>query len=175
MLRFAIIALGAALALSTISTEQAPAQMYGVIPAGSYQQSCINARVRNNMLIANCTNNSGQRVRSSINVNACANADIGNINGQLSCVRNGHMYGRGRGRYGRGRSGLYRPGYGAGVPAGSYQQSCSNAQMSGSTLTASCRANNGGYVTSYLDISQCRSTDDIGNVNGQLRCVYRGY
>jgi hypothetical protein len=42
-------------------------------------------------------------------------------------------------------------------------------------LTATCTAANGQRVTSYLDISQCRSTDDIGNVNGQLRCVYRGY
>jgi hypothetical protein len=175
MYRFAIIALGAALALSTISTEQAPAQVYGNVPAGSYQQSCINARVRNNMLIANCTNNSGQRVRSTINVNACANADIGNINGQLSCVRNGNMYGRGRGRYGRGRSGLYRARYSSGLPPGSYAQSCTNASLSGSTLTATCTAANGQQITSYLDISQCRSTDDIGNVNGQLRCVYRGY
>lgn len=172
MYRFAIIALGAALALSTLSTGQAPAQ---AIPPGSYQQSCINAHVRNNLLIATCTNNSGQRVRSTINVNACRSADIGNINGQLSCVRNGNMYGRGHGRYGRGHSGLYRTQYSAGLPPGSYTQSCVNAQMSGSTLSATCRAYNGQPVTSYLDISQCRPTDDIGNVNGQLRCVYRGY
>ena len=175
MHRFAIIALGAGLALSTLSTGQAPAQTYGVIPAGSYQQSCINARVRNNMLIASCTTTSGQRVRSRINVNACRNADIGNINGQLACVRNGNMYGRGRGRYGRGRSGLYRQNYAGGLPAGSYSQSCTNAQLNGSTLTATCTSYNGTQVTSYLDISQCRSTDDIGNVNGQLRCIYRGY
>ncbi len=178
MYRVSAIILGAALALSAASTGGASAQMYGsgAIPSGSYQASCTNARVRGNTLVASCTNNSGQRVRSSIAVNACANADIGNINGQLSCVRNGNMYGRGRGRYGRGRSGLYRPNYsGGGLPAGSYSQSCTNAQLNGSTLTATCTAANGQSITSYLDISQCRSTDDIGNVNGQLRCVYRGY
>jgi hypothetical protein len=177
MHRFAIIALGAGLAFSTIATGQAPAQIYGTqaLPAGSYQQSCINARVRNNMLIASCTNTSGQRVRSTINVNACRSADIGNINGQLSCVRNGNMYGQGRGRYGRGRSGLYNQRYTGGLPPGSYQQSCRNETMSGSTLTATCTAANGQWVTSYLDVSQCRSTDDVGNDNGQLRCIYRGY
>ncbi len=177
MYRISALALGAALALSAASTGGASAQMYGTgaVPSGSYQSTCINARVRNNTLVANCTNNSGQRVRTSIAVNACANADIGNINGQLSCVRNGSMYGRGRGRYGRGRSGLYRQNYSGGLPAGSYAQSCTNAQLNGSTLTATCTAANGQSVTSYLDISQCRSTDDIGNVNGQLRCVYRGY
>ncbi len=177
MYRISAIFLGAALVLSAASTGGASAQVYGTgaLPAGSYQSSCINARVRNNTLVASCTNNSGQRVRSSIAVNACANADIGNINGQLSCVRNGNMYGTGRGRYGRGTAGLYRQRYAAGLPPGSYTQSCTNAQLNGSTLTATCTAANGQRVTSYLDISQCRSTDDIGNVNGQLRCVYRGY
>ena len=177
MYRISAIFLGAALALAAASTGGASAQMNGTgaLPSGSYQSSCTNARVRNNTLVASCTNNSGQRVRSSIAVNACTNADIGNINGQLSCVRNGNMYGRGRGRYGNGRSGLYRQNSSGSLPAGSYSQSCTNAQLNGSTLTATCTAANGQTVTSYLDISQCRSTDDIGNVNGQLRCVYRGY
>jgi hypothetical protein len=45
--------------------------------------------------------------------------------------------------------------------------------MNGSTLSASCTNNGGGRTTSYLDVSQCRANDDIGNLNGQLRCIFR--
>ncbi len=175
MYRFAMVALGAALALSMVSTEGAGAQMNQNLPAGSYQGSCTNMRIRGNTLVASCTNTSGQRVRSSLNVSTCTGADIGNVNGQLTCVRNGNYYGRGRGTRANGRSGRYGQRYTAGLPAGSYQGSCTNAQINGSTLSAVCTNTSGQGVSSYLDISQCRTTDDIGNVNGQLRCVYRGY
>jgi hypothetical protein len=169
---FAIpIALSAALVMSTLAGGTALAQMYGAAPAGSYQQSCNNIRVRGNgLLMANCMNNNGQRVRSQLAYQSCRGADIGNINGQLSCVRSGNYYGRGQGRYGGRRGGLYN---GGALPAGSYQASCNNASMSGSTLSANCRNYSGAYMTSFLDVSQCRSSDDIGNVNGQLRCIYR--
>jgi len=176
MKRLAIpIALCAALVASTLAGGTAQAQMYGAVPAGSYQQSCSNIRVRGNgLLMASCMNNSGQRVRSQLAYQSCRGADIGNINGQLSCVRNGNYYGRGQGRYGRDRGGRYGNGYPNGaLPAGSYQASCNNASMNGSTLSANCRNYSGAYMTSYLDVSQCRSSDDIGNVNGQLRCIYR--
>ncbi len=179
MKRILSLAAIAALTFTVLSTGDASAQGYGYgyqqMPAGSYQQSCNNARVRGGTLTANCTNNSGQRVRSSLAYASCNGADIGNINGQLSCVRaNSGYYGRGQGRYGHGRNGRYSGNRGnAGLPAGSYQQSCNNASMNGSTLSANCRNNSGAMMTSYLDVSQCRSTDDIGNLNGQLRCIYR--
>jgi len=180
MNRLAIpIALSAALVMSTLAAGTASAQMYGQgygnVPAGSYQQSCTNVRVRGNgLLMANCTNNSGQRVRSQLAYQSCRGSDIGNINGQLSCVRTGNYYGRGQGRYGNGRGGRYGNGYNNGaLPAGSYQASCNNASMQGSTLSANCRNNSGAYMTSYLNVTQCRASDDIGNLNGQLRCIYR--
>ena len=163
------LALGGALVLSALTPASVLAQGYG-IPAGSYQQSCTNIRVRGATITASCTNNSGQRVRSSLAVNSCAGADIGNVNGQLTCVRTGNYYGNGRGRYGAGR---YRRGTNSALPPGSYQQSCSGYSMNGSTLTATCRNNSGAMVTSYLDVSQCRANDDVGNVNGQLRCIFR--
>lgn len=174
------IALCAALVTSTLAGGTASAQVYGQgygnAPAGSYQQTCNGVRVRGNgLLTANCLNNNGQRVRSSLAFQSCRGADIGNINGQLSCVRAGSgYYGRGHGRYGNHRGGRYGDNDNNGaLPSGSYQQSCNNASMQGSTLTANCRNNSGAYMTSYLDVSQCRSTDDIGNLNGQLRCIYR--
>jgi len=176
------IALCAALVTATLAGGTASAQVYGGYgnaPAGSYQQTCNGIRVRGNgLLTANCLNNNGQRVRSSLAFRSCQGADIGNINGQLSCVRAGSgYYGRGHGRYGNHRGGRYgngdRDNDNGALPSGSYQQSCNNASMQGSTLTANCRNNSGAYMTSYLDVSQCRSTDDIGNLNGQLRCIYR--
>lgn len=176
MNRLAIpIALSAALVMSTLAGGTALAQMYGAAPAGSYQQSCSNIRVRGNgLLMASCMNNSGQRVRSQIAYQSCRGADIGNIDGQLRCVRSGNGYGRGLGRYSNRRGGRYGNGYNNGaLPAGSYQASCNNARMQGSTLSANCRNNSGAYMTSFLDVTQCRSSDDIGNLNGQLRCIYR--
>jgi hypothetical protein len=182
------IALCAALVTATLAGGTASAQVYGQqgygnAPAGSYQQTCNGIRVRGNgLLTANCLNNGGQRVRSSLAFQSCRGGDIGNINGQLSCVRGGSgYYGRGHGRRGNHRGGRYRNrdnddnnnGNPGALPSGSYQQSCNNASMQGSTLTANCRNDSGAYMTSYLDVSQCRSTDDIGNLNGQLRCIYR--
>jgi hypothetical protein len=172
------VVLSAILALSTLAGGTAQAKHYDnddrTAPAGSYQQTCTNIRTRGAVLTASCATYSGQRVRSSLAFASCRGTDIGNINGQLTCVRSGNGYGRGRGHRGWGRGGRYNNGYNNGsLPAGSYQQSCSNASMSGTTLTANCQAANGGTMTSYLDITQCRPTDDIGNLNGQLRCIYR--
>lgn len=76
---------------------------------------------------------------------------------------NGNGYGYGNGRY-NGNSG-----YGYGLPGGSYQQSCNNARMNGSTLYASCTAANGQWINSSINVNNCRGTD-IANRNGYLRC-----
>ena len=53
-------------------------------------------------------------------------------------------------------------------PGGTYQQSCGNIQMQGTTLTAVCRTTDGRGVQTALDVGQC--VGDIGNNNGQLQC-----
>jgi CVNH domain-containing protein len=53
-------------------------------------------------------------------------------------------------------------------PGGSYQQSCGNIQMQGSTLTAVCRTTDGRAVQTALGVAGC--VGDIGNSNGQLQC-----
>jgi hypothetical protein len=138
----------------------------GNLPQGSYQSSCINASMNGSTLSASCTPPSGARIYSSLDVNTCNGADIGNRNGYLACLGN-PSYGNGNGNgYGNGR---YR-GRGNRVPSGSYQQSCTNASVSGGQLTASCVNNRGSRRTSSLNLSQCRQGSDIGNVNGRLRC-----
>src|SRR5258708_6257932 len=58
------------------------------------------------------------------------------------------------------------------TPPGSYQQSCRNVGMEGSTLYASCRNSNGQWQSASLpDFQRCAG--DIGNDNGTLRCDMR--
>jgi CVNH domain-containing protein len=56
-----------------------------------------------------------------------------------------------------------------GLPPGSYQQSCRDFRMNGSTLTAVCRRAHGrGEQATALNVAHC--VGDIGNNNGQLLC-----
>jgi len=56
-----------------------------------------------------------------------------------------------------------------GAPAGSYQGSCRNIQVSGQYMTAECRAADGRYAFSRLPYTNCRS--DIGTTAiGILTC-----
>jgi hypothetical protein len=186
------ILLGLAAAASLIGTALSPAAAQSV-PNGSYQQSCTNIRIRGDQLIARCNLPRGGTARSSITLDSCRRGDIANVNGQLTCNGNGNGYGRGHrdgnGNYngngnhngngdynGNGNhngngdyngNGNYNGnGY---APGGSYQGSCTNIQMNGSTLTASCTPPNGSRITSSINASQCRGAD-IANVNGRLAC-----
>jgi CVNH domain-containing protein len=181
--------------LGLAATALAPASAQS-IPAGSYQQSCTNIRVRGDQLTARCTNAQGTAIRSTIALNSCRNGDIVNSNGQLACNRNGYGngYGNGNGRhrrhdgdnnngnnnnnggynnggYNNGNNGGYNNGrYGnRGAVSGSYQSSCTNVQMNGGTLTATCTSPNGSNITSSINPAQCRG-GDIANVNGRLGC-----
>jgi hypothetical protein len=54
-------------------------------------------------------------------------------------------------------------------PPGSYQQSCRDIRMQGSTLTALCRrANSRREQPTALNVAHCAG--DIGNNDGQLQC-----
>jgi hypothetical protein len=186
------LSLTAAAALAAMALGTASAQN---IPSGSYQQSCTNIRVRGNVLTAACTAPQGGRVRSSIDLSSCRRGDIANSNGQLTCNSNGYGRGRGNGNgygnngnngnngygnngnngnngYGNnGNNGYGNNGYGGNgrLPAGSYQQSCTNATMNGGVLTANCPAGNGARTTSSINASACRGAD-IANRNGRLQC-----
>jgi len=120
------------------------------VPSGSYQQTCVNYYVRGGTLTASCSAPRGPRINSSISTNC--NGDIGNVNGYLRCNGGGHHGG------------------GGGLPSGSYLQSCHNAYMRGSILTARCSAPNGQRITSSLNVNTCRRHRDIGNRNGYLGC-----
>ncbi|MES2033339.1 MAG: CVNH domain-containing protein [Pseudomonadota bacterium] len=121
-------------------------------PSGSYQQTCRNAEVRNGTLFASCQDSRGRYQSASINPSSCRGRDIANDNGRLICASNG---------------GGNRP------PAGSYQQSCRNAEMRNGILYASCEDNRGRFQNTSIDPDTCRRRD-IANNNGRLTCTNAG-
>jgi hypothetical protein len=66
-------------------------------------------------------------------------------------------------------TGMSLAAYAQAPPPGSYQQSCRDVRMQGSTLSAVCRRANGrGDQVTALNVAHC--VGDIGNNNGQLIC-----
>ena len=123
-------------------------------PSGSYQRFCRDIRVNGDTLTASCEDMRGRWNYSSLRYRDCR-GDIGADNGRLVCSWGGG----GGGGWGQ-------------LPSGSYQQSCRDARVSGSTLTASCRDDRGRWNYSSLNFRNCRS--DIGNANGRLVCGWNG-
>ena len=55
-------------------------------------------------------------------------------------------------------------------PGGSYQQTCRNIGVRGSTLYAECQNTGGGWQSTQLrDYNRCRG--EIQNINGNLQCT----
>jgi hypothetical protein len=119
-------------------------------PPGSYQQTCRNIDVHDNILSANCQDSNG-RWQSALlrDVQSCR-SDIINDDGALRCSRSS--------------------GVAAGLPAGSYTQSCQDVRAHGDDLEARCPTANGDWKNTKLDdYSKCRG--DVVNDNGKLRCI----
>jgi len=114
-------------------------------PGGSYSQSCSNISVSGNVLHAKCRTMQGALVDTQLNL-PC-NGSIDNINGRLTCTG--------------------APA--AGVPPGSYLQSCGDARVQGGVLYANCRRANQTVAQASLPLP-C-SSGKIDNLNGVLTCV----
>ncbi|HEY2629896.1 MAG TPA: CVNH domain-containing protein [Usitatibacter sp.] len=114
------------------------------VPAGSYSQSCFGVQVDANVLKAQCRAMSGAMVATSLTL-PC-NGTIDNINGNLTCTG--------------------APA--AGVPPGTYIQSCSGAQVAANILKAQCRTMSGAMVATSLTLP-CNGK--IENINGNLTCA----
>ena len=111
-------------------------------------QTCRGASMNGVTLSANCQTANNSMRRSSLNTSNCRGRDIGNRDGTLNCDGNAG---------------------GGAPPAGSYQQTCRDAVMSGVTLSASCQTANNSTRRSSLNTSNCRGRD-IGNRDGTLNC-----
>ena len=55
------------------------------------------------------------------------------------------------------------------TPGGSYMQSCGEARLQGSTLTAICQGSRGNRFETALDVNRCGRSDIVNN-NGTLQC-----
>ena len=117
----------------------------GTVPAGSYQQSCTNPRLIGTTLTAMCALTTGRVNNATLEeVDRCI-GDISNADGYLTCMKSGE------------------------VPRGSYLDSCYQASVSGTSLTAVCRGPGGREVRSTLrNIDRC--VGDISNSRGVLTC-----
>jgi hypothetical protein len=131
------------------------------VPSGSYQQSCKNISAGGDVLTANCQDSDGKWEATQLRDYRSCGADIMNDNGALRCANSAPVAG-------------YRPGYQAGVPNGSYTQSCQDIHVSGDDLKARCQTADGSWHDAKLDDYQkCRG--DVVNENGKLRCVNGTY
>jgi len=130
-------------------------------PSGSYQQTCRNIDVRDGVLSANCQDTSGKWEATQLrDYQNCGN-DILNDNGALRCGNNGPA---------AGYQGGYAGNYQAGLPNGSYTQTCQEIRVHGDDLEARCQTTDGKWHKTKLDKFQdCRG--DLANENGTLRCV----
>ncbi len=148
---------------------------------------CTNAqgaRIRSAIALNSCRN--GDIVNSNGQL-ACNQNGYGNGNGNGNGRRHRHHdgddnngthngdYNNGNNNGGYNNGGYNNGGYNngrygnRGAVSGSYQSSCTNVQMNGGTLTATCTSPNGSNITSSINPAQCRG-GDIANVNGRLAC-----
>ena len=66
--------------------------------------------------------------------------------------------------------GTATPSFAQSAPGGSYQQTCRNIGVRGSTLYADCQNTGGGWQSTQLrDYNRCRG--EIQNINGSLQCT----
>ena len=131
-------------------TQPANAQMY--LPGGSWRASCQDGLVRGNRLEAQCQAGNGSWRWTSVAMNGCRS--FGNNNGQLFCESNGRP--------------SVHPGWGGGLPGGSWRASCQGGYVRGDVLYASCSYGRGYNQTSIL-IRSCPRRQ-FGNNNGNLFC-----
>jgi len=126
------------------------------IPAGTYQESLSSNTVIQVSLSATCKNGSGGTNSSTLTFNSGGLSgieDIGNNNGSLTLAQGSGSPANTENPY---------------VPAGSYQNSSSNIQI---TLTATCNNENGNATNSFITYTEAdaKKFSDISNINGQLQ------
>jgi hypothetical protein len=124
------------------------------MPGGSWQQSCRNARIVRDELIAECRQRDGDWIRDTIDLDECRGQPLHNENGRLRCGAFGGQTGQG-GNY---------------MPAGSWRESCRNPRTGNDgRFYADCRQRDGGWNNDGIELRQCQGRP-IYNDDGKLRC-----
>ena len=115
-------------------------------PSGTYHASCRDMQMQGNILKAMCRNGDGEYRWTFFNVSACPNGPIGNSRGTLFCEEPKE----------------------AGLPGGSWQLSCRNGTITGTTLDAQC-SYGGLWRDASYDLRSCPGRA-LGNDHGSLTC-----
>ena len=124
------------------------------VPPGSYQQTCKNIDYRGDVLVANCQDSGGHWQNAQLREVQFCRSDIINDDGALRCSR----------------AVGYPNAAVAGLPGGTYTQSCQEIHTRGDDLVARCTTTSGDWKDAKLDdYNKCRG--DIVNDNGKLRCI----
>jgi hypothetical protein len=122
-------------------------------PGGTWQQSCNNARLEGDDLVAVCRDRRGNAVLTRIDLDNCPSGAIVNDNGRLACT-----------------SGPYvNTARNYGLPPGSWRGSCNDPYIEGDTLYAYCKRPEGGNLKTSIDLDRCPG-QRIRNLNGTLVC-----
>lgn len=107
-------------------------------PSGSYQETCSDIRMEGDTLHATCMTFDQQPNETSLQFpNSCVGV-ISNVDGVLACTG----------------------------PVGSYAETCTDASVSGQTLTATCRKIDGSMMESSVEFSGFQHP--VTNCDGQL-------
>lgn len=115
-------------------------------PAGTYQQSCKDIRLRGDDLRARCRDGRGHYRDAFLDGADRCWGDISNNDGRLVCNKNGSL------------------------PAGGYSQTCREVRVRYNVLRAKCQTGDGGWTDTALEsFASCNGA--IENISGQLRCV----
>jgi hypothetical protein len=119
---------------------------YGPIPGGTYQKTCRNSRVQDDILFSSCLDTHGRYHETSLaQVSRCERSSILNDSGVLHCSTST-------------------------IPRGTYSNSCSRVHVENETLFGECRKIGGGTRSASLqDVKSCIGAD-ISNVDGYLSC-----
>lgn len=115
------------------------------LPRGSWSDSCRNARMVGDRLIADCKRRDGGWTTSAIRADKCRK-NVANDNGRLVCDDD-----------------RVRP-----LPRGSWQETCRKGEIRGDRLVAECRRMNGKWRDTDIRYERCRR--DIRNIDGRLQC-----
>ncbi|MBU1274968.1 MAG: CVNH domain-containing protein [Proteobacteria bacterium] len=115
------------------------------MPGGSWRESCRDGRVQGNELLAECRNGDGRWVQAWISLNKCP-GNLSNEDGRLVCEGRGHKWR---------------------MPGGNWRSSCRRERIEGDTLWAECRAKNGDWRGSRVNLRGC---GNVNNCNGRLHC-----
>jgi hypothetical protein len=121
-------------------------------PPGSYQRSCHDIYADWTTLSATCRTTYGGENYSTLRNYRDCRGDIANVHGRLQCIDDDQD-----------------DDDDDWLPRGSYRDSCRSERVTGDTLMAECRDQNGRWR--YTELANFRSCEgDIYNANGILAC-----